>query len=215
MSVLKRIQKLDKRSKRKLTYAVIFIIVLLTGVYVTTTPRPGDDFFQFFILGNNGLAADYFPNNSTGTISVGVQDNWTLNVINKFPGVQLVELEVKLGNLSSTAPNSTFFKPADLPVITTFLAVLKPNATWQIPFDWNISGSTQTSGYRHISLIINNESYSTSTSALNGDNFRFFFELWSASTPNTNNLHFGWLGREGDAPQPEAAWLQVYFNVTT
>jgi hypothetical protein len=210
----KRIQSLDKRSKRKLTYAVIFIIVLVTGVYVTTTPRPSDDFFQFFILGNNGLAADYFPNNSTGVISVGVQDNWTLNVINKFPTVQLVELEVKLGNLSTPAPNSTLFRPADLPVITTFLAVLKPNATWQVPFYWNISGSTQTSGYRHISLTVNNESYSTVTTALNGDNFRFFFELWSASTPNANNLHFGWLGREGDTPQPEAAWLQVYFNVT-
>jgi hypothetical protein len=212
---VKQIQNLDKkRSKRKITYAVIFIIVLLTGVYLTTTPRPSDDFFQFFILGNNGLAADYFPNNSTGTINMGARDNWTLNVVNKFPNVQFVELVVKLGNLSSAAPNATLFKPADLPVITTFLAVLKPNATWQVPFDWNVSEGTPSSGYLPISLTINNEFYSTSTTALNGDNFRFFFELWSASTPNTNNLHFGWVGREGENPEPEAAWLQVYFNVT-
>ena len=210
----KRLQNLDKRSKRKLTYAIIFVIVLTTGVYVTTTPRPGDYFFQFYVLGNNGLAADYFPAGSNGTMGVGVQDNWTLNVINKFPSVQVVELVVKLGNLTTPAPNSTLFKPADLPIVTSFFAVLKPNQTWTVPFKWNVSGSAVSSNYRYIALTINNQHYSTSTPALNGDNFRFFFELWSASTPNANSLHFGWMGREGDTPQPEAAWLQMYFNVT-
>jgi hypothetical protein len=210
----KRIQKLDGRSKRKLTYAVIFVIVLVTGVFVATTPRPSDDFFQFYVLGNQGLAANYFPARSNGTIAVGPQDNWTLNVINKFPTVQLVELVVKLGNLTSSAPNSTLSEPANLPVVTTFLAVLKPNQTWQVPFTWNVSSVRVSSDYHYLSLTIDNQLYSTSVPAINGDNFRFIFELWSASPPSTNSVHFGWVGREGDTPQPEAAWLQIYFNVT-
>lgn len=207
---------LDEHSKRRLTYTILFLIVLTTGVFVTTTPKPRDNFFQFYVLGNSGLAANYFPNKSNGSLAVGVQDNWTLNVINKFNSVQLVKIVVKLGNISSSAPISNQSQPANLPVVTSFLATLEPNQSWTTPFQWNISSvSIGSNNNYYLSLGINNEAYDTSVPATNGDNFRFIFELWSASSPITNSLHFGWEGQEGDTPQPEAAWLQIYFNVTS
>lgn len=210
-----RYKALDERGKRKLAYTIVFLIVLATGVFVATTPRPRDNFFQFYVLGNSGLAANYFPNKSNGSIAVGAEDNWTLNVINKFNSVQLVEILVKLGNLSSSSPISNLSQPANLPVITSFLASLEPNQTWTIPFQWNVSSVSIRSTSNYLSLGINNEAYSTSVPAINGTNYRFIFELWSASSPVTNSLHFGWQGQEGDTPQPEAAWLQIYFNVTS
>lgn len=202
---------LDRRSKRKIAYTFVFLVVLTTAVFVTTTPRPRDDFFQLYVLGNKGLAANYFPGSSLGNISVGAQDNWTLNVINKFSSVQLVQVLVKLGNISSSFPISNQSRPADLPVVTSFLGTLEPNETWQIPFQWRVSSFTTNSNLYYLSLKINNEAYAASVPAINGEDFRFIFELWSASAPSTNSLHFGW----NDNGEMEAAWLQIYFNVTS
>jgi hypothetical protein len=209
-------REIGERSKRKIAYAIVFIIVLTTGIFVTTTPRARDNFFQFYVLGNSGLAGNYFPADSNGSISAGVRDNWTLDVINKFATVQLVEILVKLGNTTSSPPISNQSTPANLPVVASFLGALEPNQSWQIPFQWNVSNvKTSPPNYYYLTLRINNETYPTSIPATSGEDFRFIFELWSASSPSTNSLHFGWVGQEGDTPQPEAAWLQMYFNVTS
>jgi hypothetical protein len=199
-----------ERQRRKLVYTVLFVIILATAVFVITTPRPSDQFFQFYVLGNSGYAGNYFPNGSLGNMTPGVQDNWTLVVANRFQSVQLVELLVKLGNQTTSSPsNST---PANLPIVASFFVVLAVNQTFRFPFHWEISGlKVDSSDDYDFSLIINNETYASQVTARGGLNFRYIFEIWSATAPETTSLHFGW----SDNGQTESAWLQTYFNVTS
>jgi len=190
---------------------LILLIVFELIVYVSTTPRPSEQFFQLYVLGANHMASDYYPGNNSN-IQPNVDVRWYLGVTNLIGSVQLVTLRVKLGNQSIPPPNDTQAIPSPAPVVAEFMRFLQNNETWEVQFSWRISNATAAEGStRILELGINNETYALQGwSARNGYNFRMIFELWTWNL-QSEGVQFGWFAGN----ERHAAWLQVWFNVTT
>ena len=201
-------------TQNKRTLIAVFIVLIVTAesaAYVATTPRPQEQFFQFYVLGSNRLAADYYPQNNTNLRLVS-PISWYVGVTNSMGNAQLVEISLKLGNETTTPPNDTSNTPSSAPELVAFDRFLMNNETWEFPFAWSITNATRTAGSIHILRIqIDNETYKISNwSANNGYNFRLILELWVWQT-NTNMLTFGW----NSNGEHRTAWLQLWFNMTT
>ncbi|MGA2791800.1 MAG: hypothetical protein ABSF00_13665 [Candidatus Bathyarchaeia archaeon] len=202
---------ISTQNKRTLIAVFIALIVVAeTAAFVATTPRPQELFFQFYVLGSNRLAADYYPQNNTN-VRVASPLSWYVGVTNFMGNVQLVEIRLKLGNETTTPPNDTSNTPSSAPELITFDRFLMNNETWEFPFAWSITNATATGGStRILTAKINNETYEISNwSATNGYNFRLILELWVWQT-NTNAFEYGWSSNG----ERRTAWLQIWFNMT-
>jgi uncharacterized membrane protein len=85
---------LDKALTVALVASVVFSASVLA--YVVTTPRPGERFTEFYILGPEGMAADYPTElnvSQPGTIIIGVNNN-EFETVNYTVRVDLVGVEV-------------------------------------------------------------------------------------------------------------------------
>ncbi len=200
-------------SQNTRTVIAVFITLLIVCeliVYVTSTPRPSEQFFQLYLLGSNHMAANYYPNNDSD-IRAGEPVEWYLGVTNNMGTLQLVSIRVKISNSTILAPNDQQALESPAAAVTDFARFLQDNETWEFQFVWNISNATSIDGStRILTLQINNETYQVSNwSASNGYNFRLIFELWTWQT-STNGFEFGW----NTNGEHQVAWLQVWFNMT-
>ena len=193
-----------------IAFAIIATVVASTLAYVTLNPRAEEHFFANWILGSQGLVANYYPNNNPN-IGVREEVRWTLGVYNHMGSLQYVVLRVKLLNSTMTSPNDTLDQPSPSPAILEFARVLVNNETWSIPFVWEILNSTVAGGRVIItSLSINQTSLRGQfASAVSGYNFRFVFELWYYDATK-NDLAFSWR-TDG---QVHVVWTQIWFNAT-
>jgi hypothetical protein len=194
-----------------ITVFVVLLAISETLIYVATTPQPQEQFFQVYVLGANHRAADYYPNNDSN-IRIGEPVNWYLGVVNMMGSVQLVELRVKMANITIDAPNETQASPSPAPLVTEFEQFLENNETWEFPFVWQILNTSTTQGSTSISALqVDNQTILLSnSSASNGDNFRFIIELWTWDT-DLANFQFGWFAGN----EHRVAWLQIWFNTTS
>jgi len=190
---------------------VVLIIATETAAFMATTPHPQEQFFQFYVLGSNQLAADYYPQNNPD-IPVAAPVSWYLGVTNFMGSAQLVEIRVKIGNETTIPPNDTSAVASSAPELIAFDRFLMSNETWEFPLAWSISNATATSGSTSIlAARIDNETYQISNwSATNGLNFRVILELWVWQT-DTNAFEFGW----SNNGERQTAWLQIWFNMTS
>ena len=196
------------------TLIAIFIILAVLAeslAYVVTTPRPAEQFFQFYVLSSNRTVADYFPKNNSNLL-LGSAITWYLGVTNFMGKTQLVEVRVKLGNETTIPPNDTSIAPSPAAASMFFDRFISQNETWNLPFIWSIRNATAIGGYTYIlALQINNVTYPVAHwSAANGLNFRLIFELWVWQT-DANTFAYGWNGNG----ERHAAWLQLWFNLTS
>ncbi|MGD0423889.1 MAG: hypothetical protein ABSA92_10590 [Candidatus Bathyarchaeia archaeon] len=207
--------KLNTRSLRGLLpIFVTLLIIFEMAAYASTIVRPQEQFFQFYALGSNGMAGNYYPNNST-FLQIGESVQWSLGVVNNMGSVQYVSIRVKLGNQTINPPNDTLATPSPSPLIAGFNQFMPDNGTWQMPFVWQIANYTITpDGHIVISTItINNATYaiqgSTTCQSMNSCNLRLIFELWTWNVDSAD-FQIGWMN--GD--QQRIAWLQLWFNLT-
>jgi hypothetical protein len=201
-------------SQNKRTLIVVFITLLVVFemiAYVATTPRPQEQFFQFYLLGANHLAAHYYPNNNTD-IPPGEMVTWYLGATNSMGNVQLVALRVKLGNQTINPPNDQLALPSPAPLVTEFKRFTQDNETWEFPFVWSVTNARfANNSARILELNINGETFQVvDWSARGGYNFRLIFELWTWDT-GRGAFQFGWV-TGGDH---RVAWLQIWFNATS
>ena len=196
--------------------AVIFIsatIIFSMLAYVAVTPRPKEQFFQIYVLGETRMAERYYPDNNPN-IPVGQLVQWYLGTTNFMGSVQYLVIKVKLGNSTIKAPDDINYIPSPAPVLLEFRKVLMDNETWEFPFAWIIGEISEDGDMAYATVLVINvkngvEVQAGRVSALNGQNFRIIFELWTLD-PATEELIFGW--RAGG--EQKAAWLQVWFNAT-
>ena len=206
--------KISFRSiKRLLPLFLTSLIILEAAAYVVTTPSPRQGFFELYALGANGTARDYYPNNSV-FIQPGQPVTWYIGLSNQMGSIQYVDIRVKLGNQTLNPPNDTTASPSPAPVVADFKHFISDNATWEIPFVWQIMNfSTQGNSSRVLQLQIDNVTYSlqnTPTCSLHGPcSLRFIFELWTWDV-SIGDFQIGW--RNG--AQQRIAWLQLWFNPT-
>jgi len=190
----------------------IFISALMifsTIAYLWMTPRPKEQFFQFYILGKEKMISDYYPG-ETGEIPLSTPVKWYLGVTNFMGSIQYILVKVKLGNAHTIPPNETTGTPADAPVIYEFRSFLSDNETWEFPFFWEISDYRVEDNNVYISLVINNKSVGfAEIGAEEGRNFRMIFELWIYNQEN-GDFSFGWYA----GGEKRICWLQMWFNAT-
>jgi hypothetical protein len=144
-------------------------------------------------------------------LSLGERITWYLGVSNNMGMVQFVSVRVKISNQSIPPPDEQQALGSPAPTIAEFVRFLQNNETWEVPFIWDISNITLSSGSAHIMTFqINNETYQVSDwTADQGYNFRLVFELWTWQ-PDSNAFEFGWTNNG----QRQVAWLQMWFNAT-
>ena len=200
-----------RQNRRNLLAIFITLLVVFEMIaYVSTTPRPQEQFFQFYVLGANRMAAGYYPNNDSN-IRLKQPVKWYVGLTDLMGNVQLVSIRVKLGNEITSAPDDVKGVPSPAPQVAEFMRVLQDNETWELPFVWQIMNSSMIQGSTSIlELQINNQSFLTqNATARNGYNFRLIFELWTWNV-DSGALEFGWW----QATEHHVAWLQLWFNAT-
>src|SRR5208282_784838 len=191
-----------------------FLVIFEAGAYVVITPSPTERFLELYVLGSNGLAEDYYPNNSS-YLQIDQRVTWYLGVTNQMGSMQFVDIRVKLANQTIAAPNDTTATPSPAPVITEFKQFMVSNGTWEIPFQWQILNFTTTpNGYARITKMqIGNATYAlqnSPTCSLGSCNFRLIFELWTWNV-DFGDFQPGWLSDN----QQRIAWLQLWFTLTS
>ena len=196
--------------KRKL-FAIFVVLLIVAEVvaFVVTSPRPEEQFFQFYILGSKRSVADYYPQDNPN-LQVGSSVSWYVGVTNYMGNVQLIEIRLKLGNETTIPPNSTDDAPSSGFELTAFDRFLMNNETWEFPLVWSIINATKTGGSTQILAVkFNNVTYELPNwSATNGYNFQVILELW-VWQQKIDAFDFGW----GDNGQ-QTAWLRIWFNMT-
>ena len=205
--------RLSEDTRRAVIIFISATIIFSMLAYVSVTPRPKEQFFQFYVLGETRMAERYYPDNNPD-IPVGRLVKWYLGATNFMGSVQYVVIKVKLGNSTIRAPDDINYTPSAAPVLHEFGRVLMDNETWEFPFAWIIGEVIEIGDMTCATVLVINvkdgaEVRSGQVSALNGHNFRIIFELWTLD-PLTEDLVFGW--RAGG--ERRVAWLQVWFNAT-
>ncbi len=191
-------------------FAAVATIVTAGVAYGTLNAPPPEQFFAMWVLGSNGMAEHYYPNDNPNLI-VGEQLNWTLGVYNHMASIEYVVVRVKLLNSTLPSPDELTAKPSPVSPLAEFTRVLLDNETWSIPFVWKMLNATLRGGSLSITgLTLNQTAFrSEFATAMSGFNFRFVFELWFYDD-NTNDLVFSWQ----TAGVSHSVWTQIWFNAT-
>lgn len=201
--------KISEERKRFLTLFIASILVYSTIAYASTTPRPKEQFFQLYILGETKMAEYYYPNNNPN-ISPNTSIHWYLGVTNFMGSVEYVIIKLKLGNQTIQPPNETNATPANLPTLIEFRRILLGSETWEMPFTWKVMNVDLKNETAFLTLNINNKTITVQdVGARDGHNFRIIFELWTLDKEVESHI-FGWKTQG----QRRAAWLQMWFNAT-
>jgi len=196
---------------RAATVFICVTVVLSTLTYVALTPRPREEFFQIYVLGETRMAERYYPGNNPN-IPAGQAVKWHVGLTNFMGSIQYVAIRAKLGNSTIKAPSDVDHTPSPAPMLMDFRRVLMNNETWEFPFVWMIKEVRGNGDVVRIAVLDLNgvEIRNGEVSALKGRNFRIIFELWTLD-PESGNEVFGW--RAG--AERRVAWLQVWFNATS
>jgi hypothetical protein len=135
---------------------------------------------------------------------------WYVGTTNFMGSSQLAIIRAKLGNQTLASPNETTATPTPLPTLIEFRRVLQDNETWEFPFVWKITNTTNVGNLTYLTLNINGiETHIENVGAKDGYNYRLIFELWTLDT-ESNDIIFGWKASN----ERRAAWLQLWFNAT-
>jgi hypothetical protein len=204
-----------KISAQDFRYLLAFIVVatiVASGVaYGVLNPPPAEQFYAMYILGSNGLAENYYPNNNPN-LTVGEPVNWTMGIYNHMGSLQYVVVRVKLLNSTLQSPNELSGTPSSVAPLLEFARVLVNNETWSIPFVWKLLGVSSSAGEVLITGISINQVVLRGNlgKAVSGINYRLVFELWFYDIA-TNDLVFSWHTQSTQ----HSVWTQIWFNVTT
>jgi hypothetical protein len=194
-----------------LAFAVVATILSSGVAYSVLNPPPSEQFFAMYILGSNGLAEHYYPNDNPN-LTVGQPVNWTICVYNHMGSLQYVVVSVKLLNSTLRSPDELSGTPSSVVPVAQFVRVLVNNETWTMPFVWKLLGTRSSVGRILITGISINQVTFTGdlVEAVSGINYRLVFELWFYDMA-TNGLVFSWGTQSGQ----RSVWTQIWFNVTT
>jgi len=200
---------MSEDKKRALVVFVSAFMIFAMLAYMAVTPWPKEKFFQLYVLGETRMAERYYPNNNTN-IPIDTPVKWYIGTTNFMGSTQLAIIRAKLGNQTLTPPNETAATSAPLPILIEFRRVLLDNETWEFPFIWKISNTTDVGNLKYLTLNINDvETHIEDVGAKDGYNYRLIFELWTLDT-ESNDIIFGWKASN----ERRATWLQLWFNAT-
>jgi uncharacterized membrane protein len=194
-----------------LAFAVVATIVTSGVAYGVLNPPPSEQFYAMYILGSNGLAEHYYPNDNPN-LTVGQPVNWTIGVYNHMGSLEYVVVRVKLLNSTLRSPEELNGTPSSVAPVAEFMRILVNNETWTMPFVWKLLGVSSSAGRLLITGIsINQVAFRGDlVEAVSGINYRLVFELWFYDM-TANGLVFSWHAQSAQ----HSVWTQIWFNATT
>jgi hypothetical protein len=194
-----------------LAFAVIVTIVAAGAAYLVLNPPLSEQFYAMYILGSNGLAEHYYPNDNPD-LTIGEPINWTIGIYNHMGSLEYVVVRVKLLNSTLPSPDELTGTPSSVAPLFEFARVLVDNETWSIPFVWRVLSVSPSSGEVLITGISINQTALSGNlvKANSGNNYRFVFELWFYDKA-TNALVFSWRTQNAQ----RSVWTQIWFNVSS
>jgi len=207
----KRKRRISSRDLQYLmAFAAVATLVTSAVAYGVLNPPPSEQFFAMWVLGSEGLAEHYYPNDDPN-LRIGEEVNWTLGVYNHMGSLQYVVVRVKLLNSTIASPDELSGTPSPASPLIEFTRVLVDNETWSLPFKWSID-SLDARGRSLIltRLAINEEHFRGElVNAASGFNYRFIFELWFYDQ-TSNDLSFS----RATSNITYSVWTQIWFNAT-
>ena len=178
--------------------------------YVSTTPRPNEEFFQLYVLGADHKLEHYYPNDDPSIVPNSTVQ-WYVGVTNSMASVQYVVVKLKLGNATIPAPNETIGAPSPAPLLAQYSRVLLVNETWEFLVNWEVAAENRTGSAISVNLNLNGTNLAMANPMnQNGQDYRIIIELW-VFNPATGGLQFGWVR----GSLVHADWLQVWFSVAS
>lgn len=190
------------------TICIVLVIIAFSPLIFAYIPDEGERFFALAILGENGMAEEYFPDNDAD-VEIGENINWMLYVYSHSGELSYVSIRFKLLNSTTLAPNSTSFRASVAPVVHEINTVLLDNETLLIPVQWSLQGVRIFENKTIVeSLMFNEKPSQVYVEAFEGNTFRFVIELWVYDYESME-FRFGWAS--GD--EQLCAWNQIWFNV--
>ncbi len=195
-------------------FLVVFLVslMLFSALYfVSSVPRAFDEYFALYTLGLNGKVGQYFPSGNPDILP-GDKLPWSIGVYNHMNSLELVQIRIKLLNLTMKGPNQLDLTSSPQPFFFEETRLLLRNETWMLPFSWSVFNATRTPNgteIHSISLNGNPVAENTDVPAINGYNYRILIELWIYDE-TSDGFAFQW----NSGGVGRVAWNQVWFNMT-
>jgi hypothetical protein len=174
---------------------VFFLSIYAAIAFYTTTPKPSQPFIGFGIYSQQGTLSGYTGPNSI--INVNQTLDWTFNITNRMGSTQFVQIVTRIGNNETTPPNA--IGPALLPVLTNSTLFVANGSTFLKPFTWKVLNVTLSGGLEYLRLDMNGLTLNSTLGNPPGNQFRFFFEVWTFNNSSGTFQYY--------------TWLQVWFTV--
>jgi uncharacterized membrane protein len=186
---------------------IVLIIITLFPVILTYFPDRNQNFVTMAILGDKGMAENYYPKNDPN-IEIHEEVNWQLYISNKKKDTIFISIKIKISNSTVELPKSTSCIPNPATSIYEIQRIIEGNETWIKPITWKLEKFSITDNIIKLEGIkINDKVIDLNTVSKKGYNFRLIFELWLYDLKN-NNFHF--VSKDGDMEQ--CVWNQIWFN---
>ena len=194
-------------------FVTIYIVLILGSclpIVMAILPIRDEKFFSFSVLGQDGLAYNYYPGDDPN-IELEEEVNWFIHLYNHMGDLQYVAVRVKLLNSTMSAPDSNICNPSPAPMIYEVRRVLFNNETWIFPFSWSVINVEWVGNFLNVSSFsINDNVIDTHIVSINGYNYRVVLELWIFNE-TLGDFQYVW----GQNDEFRCAWIQVWFNVTS
>lgn len=194
----------------------IFLVLLVSLAaifssiaFYLSSPPPSQPFMGMGVYTQSGL--ETYLTNSNFTVTTGQTLNWTIAVINRMKTAEFSMVEVRLGNSTSPAANSTI--PAgSVPELAAMQQFIGDGQTHNFGFSWRVNSTSQSGGLVFANLVINGQASTgqVQVGATLGRDFRLIFELWTFD-PKTQSFEYGY---NGEGVQI-GTWLQIWFNASS
>jgi hypothetical protein len=199
----------SKARKQIILVAGLFLILVVAVALISTFwPKYEQQFIELGVLGRDGSATGYYPNDNPN-LNSGSQVKWFIYTHNHMASSQYITVRVKLLDSTMQGPNDTLHIPSPFASIAEFPVLLHINETQSIPFSWNILDATSQDGSIVIqSLVINGQTVNLNPSVTSASSFCLVFELWVYNQA-THDYSFGWESEKGFASASVTMWFNV------
>ena len=186
------------------------VIVAFSPLVMAYIPKGREQFFALAVLGEEGMAEQYFPNDDIN-IEIGEQVRWQIYLYNHMGKARYVSVKFKILNSTMISANSTLCSASVAPMIYEVRKVLLDDEALIFPLQWSLQNITTYMNITSIDRIIMNEKViQTYVEAKNERTFRIVIELWVYEMEQGDFI-FGWTSGK----ETRCAWNQIWFNTTT
>ena len=187
----------------------VFLGLLIVSIYVVSTywPRYEDYFFELGLLGKEGKAEGYFPDDNS-TVFIGTPMSWLIYVHNHMGSEQDVSIRVKILNSTMQAPDDREHEPSPELCVLEIPISLSVDETMLVPYSWSILDSEYQNGTVIKAVIVNSDFIDVNVEDYS-DRFRVVFELWVYDS-SINEYVFGWYSKG----EFYSASIYIWYNLS-